>query len=72
LINLEPLVRDTVVLGLPTTPLCRPDCAGLCPDCGQRLDDVEPGHGHAQLDPRWATLAGLVQPAVPPNPTELE
>jgi uncharacterized protein len=56
LIYVEPVVRDAVVLGLPVTPLCRPDCAGLCPTCGQRLDDLPAGHAHEQLDPRWAAL----------------
>jgi uncharacterized protein len=56
LIDVEPVVRDAVVLGLPQTPLCRPDCAGLCPTCGQRLDDLPPGHAHEVLDPRWAAL----------------
>jgi uncharacterized protein len=59
LLDAEPVVRDAVVLALPWTPLCRPDCAGLCPDCGQRLDDLPPGHAHEQLDPRWAALAGF-------------
>ena len=59
LLDVEPVVRDAVVLGLPWTPLCRPDCAGLCPDCGQRLDDLPAGHVHDQLDPRWAALAAL-------------
>jgi uncharacterized protein len=59
LIDIEPVVRDAVVLGLPWTPLCRPDCPGLCPDCGQRLDDLPAGHAHDQLDPRWATLAAF-------------
>lgn len=57
LIDVEPVVRDAVVLGLPMTPLCRPDCAGLCPTCGQRLDDLPAGHSHEALDPRWAALA---------------
>ena len=57
LIDLEPVVRDVVVLALPMTPLCRPDCAGLCAECGQRLDDAEPEHGHERIDPRWAALA---------------
>jgi uncharacterized protein len=56
MIDLEPVVRDAVVLGLPLTPLCRPDCAGLCPTCGQRLDDLPAGHAHEVLDPRWAAL----------------
>jgi uncharacterized protein len=58
-VDLEPVVRDAVVLGLPFTPLCRPDCAGLCPDCGERLDDLPPGHQHETLDPRWAALAAF-------------
>jgi uncharacterized protein len=56
-LDLEPLVRDAVVLSLPLTPLCSPDCAGLCPECGERLDDLPAGHTHVQLDPRWAALA---------------
>ena len=56
LIDVEPVVRDAVVLGLPTTPLCRPDCAGLCSTCGQRLDELPAGHAHEQIDPRWAAL----------------
>ena len=62
LIDFEPVVRDAVVLGLPWTPLCRPDCAGLCPTCGQRLDDLPAGHTHEQLDPRWAALARFAEP----------
>jgi uncharacterized protein len=59
LVDLEPLVRDDVVLDLPFQPLCTPDCAGLCPTCGVRLDD-EPGHRHdAGVDPRWAALGAL-------------
>jgi uncharacterized protein len=56
LIDLEPLVRDVIVLGLPMTPLCRPDCRGLCPTCGQRVDDLPASHTHETLDPRWASL----------------
>jgi uncharacterized protein len=58
-LDVEPVVRDSVVLGLPWTPLCRPDCGGLCPDCGQRLDDLPAGHAHDVLDPRWAALAAF-------------
>lgn len=58
LIDLEPLIRDTVVLDLPYTPLCRPDCAGLCPECGANLN-TEPDHAHDdKVDPRWAGLSG--------------
>jgi uncharacterized protein len=58
-LDLEPAVRDAVVLDLPARPLCDPDCAGLCVDCGLRLDDLEPDHEHQRSDPRWATLQGL-------------
>ncbi|HVK45936.1 MAG TPA: YceD family protein [Micropruina sp.] len=58
LIDLEPLLRDTVVLDLPFTPLCRPDCAGLCLDCGANLNK-DPDHRHDDhVDPRWAALTG--------------
>ena len=59
LIDLEPLLRDEVVLDLPFQPLCRDDCAGLCVECGANLND-DPGHRHeARLDPRWDALRGL-------------
>ncbi|CAN5306300.1 YceD family protein [soil metagenome] len=57
LLDLEPVVRDVVVLALPLTPLCRPDCAGLCAGCGGRLDDLPEDHRHELTDRRWAALA---------------
>ena len=62
LLDLEPVLRDAVVLALPLTPLCREDCAGLCVDCGERLDDLPDDHGHDAPDARWAGLAGLLDP----------
>jgi len=59
LIDLEPAVRDAVVLTLPTNPVCRPDCPGLCPECGVHLDDLPADHGHEVADPRWAALRNL-------------
>jgi uncharacterized metal-binding protein YceD (DUF177 family) len=56
-LDLEPLVRDTVVLALPLAPVCTEDCAGLCVDCGQRLDDLPADHAHEIVDARWADLA---------------
>jgi uncharacterized protein len=44
LLDLEPMVRETVVLELPLAPLCRPDCAGLCPACGANLNEGDCGH----------------------------
>jgi uncharacterized protein len=57
LLDLEPVLRDAVVLALPSSPLCRADCPGLCVECGQPLADAGPGHRHdAAQDPRWAAL----------------
>ena len=58
-VDLEPVVRDSVVLSLPFQPVCQKDCLGLCPERGVRLLD-NPGHEHeAPIDARWAALAGL-------------
>jgi len=59
LLDLEPVLRDAVVLALPLNPLCTPDCAGLCPRCGERLADAAADHGHDEADSRWAALAQL-------------
>jgi uncharacterized protein len=60
LLDLEPALRDAMVLALPLAPLCRGDCAGLCPECGVRLADAGPSHGHGdKVDPRWARLREL-------------
>jgi uncharacterized protein len=59
LVDLEPLLREAVVLALPFQPLCEDDCPGLCPECGARLAD-DPDHAHdAPVDPRWTDLAQL-------------
>ncbi|MDE3721618.1 MULTISPECIES: YceD family protein [Nocardiopsis] len=62
MLDLEPVVRDAVVLALPLSPLCDPDCPGLCAECGARLADAEPDHGHDdRVDPRWEALRGIVE-----------
>ncbi|MEJ3404196.1 DUF177 domain-containing protein [Rathayibacter sp. YIM 133350] len=58
-VDLEPLVRDAVVLALPFQPVCRPDCPGLDPETGLRLADHPELIARAQRDPRWDALAGL-------------
>ncbi|GAA0538843.1 YceD family protein [Paractinoplanes ferrugineus] len=66
LIDLEPTVRDAVVLMLPANPLCRPDCPGLCPECGVHFDDLPADHSHEEVDPRWAALGNLESAELPP------
>ncbi|MCV7286379.1 MULTISPECIES: YceD family protein [Mycolicibacterium] len=58
-VDLEQAIVDAVGLALPFAPLCRPDCAGLCSECGIALADAEPGHHHERIDPRWAKLAAM-------------
>jgi DUF177 domain-containing protein len=59
LLDLEPALRDAVVLALPFRPVCSEDCQGLCLECGARLSD-DPGHAHDEsIDPRWAVLTTL-------------
>jgi uncharacterized protein len=51
--------RDAVALALPDKILCRPDCAGLCPECGRNLNDEPHSHEEEHVDPRWAALKTL-------------
>ena len=55
--DLDELARDDIFLSLPTKFLCREDCKGLCPDCGQNLNDG-PCSCKKSVDPR---LEGLLQ-----------
>jgi len=57
-IDFEGVVRDAVVTSLPFTPLCEPDCPGLCDQCGARLAN-DPDHAHEILDPRWSALESV-------------
>lgn len=59
--DLEPMVRDAVVLSMPFSPLCRPDCQGLCERCGGDRNLGECTCGPVQADPRWAALDRLTE-----------
>jgi len=58
-LDLEPLVREAVQLAAPIAPICRPDCLGLCPECGEDLNAGPHDHGEAPVDPRLAVLRDL-------------
>ena len=60
-IDLEPMIRDAVVLALPFAPVCRPDCLGLCGRCGKNLRLGECTCPEQHVDPRWAALEGLAE-----------
>lgn len=59
-VDLGPLAHDALALAADDRPLCRPDCPGLCPQCGFRMED-DPEHGHEVIDDRWAALQGLLE-----------
>jgi uncharacterized protein len=58
-VDLEPVVRDAVVLSLPFQPVCRPDCPGLDPVTGEKLVPGAERKQREQIDPRWAALEGF-------------
>jgi uncharacterized protein len=59
LIELAPIVREYVLLELPVGPLCRPDCAGICPECGADRNESPCSCDNIVGDLRWAALEGL-------------
>lgn len=55
-LDMRAIAREVVLLDTPSTPLCTPDCAGLCPTCGVNLNDTTCGCSAPPADPRWAAL----------------
>lgn len=57
-VDLEPMIRDAVILSMPFAPLCRPDCRGLCERCGgdRNLGECT---CRPEVDPRWQPLVGI-------------
>lgn len=58
-IDLAPLIREETLLNMPVKVHCQRDCLGLCPTCGQNLNDGNCDCESEQIDPRWAALAKL-------------
>jgi len=58
-VDLEPLVRDALVLELPAAPVCRDDCKGICPSCGADRNTTTCDCVESEPDPRWAALRAL-------------
>ena len=56
-IDLDPIVREQVLLALPAYPVCKDDCQGLCTVCGGNLNEKACGCDRSVPDPRWAGLA---------------
>jgi uncharacterized protein len=60
-IDLGPLMRELSLLAMPIQPLCRPDCQGLCMECGQNLNEGDCDCTNDDLDPRMAILRSLLE-----------
>ena len=60
-VDLTPILREEFALTEPMHPLCRPDCPGLCAECGERLDAEHGGHAAEEVDPRLAGLARFLE-----------
>ena len=58
-LSLEDVVREQVLLSLPERALCREDCKGLCPHCGENRNERDCGCGSKQIDSRWSALQGF-------------
>jgi uncharacterized protein len=58
-IDLTELVREQILLNLPTQVLCREDCKGLCQKCGANLNLIDCNCEEEEIDPRWAVLKNL-------------
>jgi len=58
-LSLEDVLREQVLLSLPVRTLCKPDCKGLCPRCGENRNSQACHCAEGQNDPRWEALAGL-------------
>jgi len=56
---LEDVLREQVLLALPVKTLCKPDCKGLCPRCGENRNSTACACEVGPSDPRWEALAGL-------------
>ena len=59
-IDLEPLAREYLILEVPINHICKPDCKGLCPVCGENLNERACGHQNEDLDPRLSALKKLL------------
>jgi len=58
-IDLDPIVREQVLLALPMSAVCREDCKGLCAQCGQNLNEKKCGCEQKVIDPRLAPLMNI-------------
>ena len=66
-IDLLPLIREYLYLDIPISPVCKPDCKGLCPICGSDLNLSNCNHDEEDGDPRFSVLKALLDDDAPPT-----
>jgi uncharacterized protein len=59
-IDVDEIVKEQIVLAVPTRMLCREDCKGICPECGADRNAGDCGCTTSDADPRWAALKNLI------------
>jgi uncharacterized protein len=60
-IDLQPLIREYALLEIPIKPICKPDCKGLCPVCGEDLNQVDCGHKGDTKETPFSALKDLLE-----------
>ena len=59
-VDLGPVVREEMLLAIPISPICDPNCKGLCPICGENLNESNCNHEDEDIDPRLSVLKSLI------------
>ena len=59
-LDIREALRQNLITSLPMKPLCKPECAGICPDCGVNRNESQCHCGEDERDPRWARLIELI------------
>ena len=59
-LDVREALRQNLITSLPMKPLCKPECAGICPDCGVNRNESQCHCGEDERDPRWARLIELL------------
>ena len=60
-LDLRPVLKDLVIVSIPMHVVCRPDCLGLCPECGQNLNEGTCDCRSDDIDPRLVALKALIK-----------
>ncbi len=66
ILDLSEVMRQYLLVSVPPYPVCKPDCAGLCPYCGQDLNEGPCQCQSSEDDPRWAVLQDLIDKSTRP------